>query len=104
MGLSTPEEPKDVKEFIKAVRTWLGGGNPDVDYDSLSVWSFNRLPKYLWEFWEEDLKKRGITWQKFLRILSLHTIDIVEWALYDRLGWVELVKRIETTIETYSGR
>jgi len=103
MGLPLPEEPRDIKNFIKSVRAGLGGGT-NVDYDSLAVWSFNRLPKYLWERWEGELKKRGITWQRFLKLLSLHTMDMVEWALYDRLGWVELVKRIETTIETYSGR
>jgi len=102
MGLPLPEEPSDIKELIKSVRAGLGGGSPNVDYDSLSVWSFNKFPRYLWEFWKEDLKKRDITWQKFLRILSLHTIDMVEWALYDRVGWIELIKRIETTIEKYS--
>jgi len=102
MGLPTPGEPKNIKELVKIVRMRLGGGSPDIDYDSLSVWSFNELPKYLWEAWKAELKERGITWQKFLRILSLHTIDLVEWGVYDRLEWTELIKRIEATIENYS--
>ena len=102
-GLPIPEEPRDIKNFIKSVRAGLGG-SANVDYDSLAVWSFNRLPKYLWEFWRDELKKRGITWQMFLRLLNLHTLDVVEWAIYDRLGWVDLVKRITATIENYSKR
>jgi len=104
MELPLPDEPRDIKSFIKSIRDSLGGSNPNVDYDSLAVWSFNKLPKYLWETWRDELEKRGITWQKFLRLLSLHTMDLVEWALYDRLGWVGLVERIEATIKTYSGR
>jgi len=103
MGLSLPEEPRDIKSFIKSVRSSLGGGIPDIDYDSLAVWGFNKFPKYLWEAWRGELGRRGVTWQKFLRILSLHTKDIVDWALYDRLGWAELVKRITISIDSYSG-
>lgn len=101
MGLPVPEEPRDIKELIKTVRAGMGkdGG---IDWDSFSVWVFNRLPKYLWECWENGLRARGVTWQKLLRILKLHTIDMVEWAIYNRLGWAELVKRIEASVENYS--
>jgi len=80
------------------------GSRSDIDYDSLAVWSFNRLPKYLWEQWKSDLKERGITWQKFLRILKLHTLDMIEWALRDSLTWPDLVKRIETSVINYSSK
>jgi len=103
LPLPIPEESRDLKNFIRSVRASLGGG-PDIDYDSLAVWSFNRFPKYLWSFWSDELRKRGITWQKFLRILSLHTKDIVDWAIYDRIEWDELVKRISMSIENYSRR
>ena len=101
MGLPVPREPVEIKALIRSVRKKVGDVN-DIDSDSLAVWSFNRLPKYLWECWKAELKSRGITWQKFLRILKLRTMDVIEWGLYDRLGWEELVKRIEHTIETYS--
>jgi len=101
MWLILPEEPKDVKEMIKSVRAMLGGDG-NVDYDSLSVWAFNKLPKYLWRYWGNELRQRGITWQKFLKILKLHTSDIVAWALHDQLGWAELVKRLVQSIEAYS--
>jgi len=104
--LKVPREPTEIKELIRAVRARMGGEGSfaEIDYDSLAVWSFNRLPKYLWECWKHELKERGITWQKFLRLLKLRTMDIIEWGLYDRLSWDELVKRIEHTIETYSAR
>jgi len=60
MRLSLPEEPRDIKERIKAVRARLGYSG-DIDWDLLSVWSFNRLPKYLWEQWKDKLKERSIT-------------------------------------------
>ena len=106
MGLYTPREPVELKKLIKTVRERLAseGSAEDIDYDSLSVWSFNRLPKYLWKWWKDELKIRGITWQKFLRILKLHTLDMIEWALRETLSWEELVKRIDTSIENYSSR
>jgi len=104
MGLSLPEEPKDIKELIRAVRARMPetSSAEGIYYDSISVWSFNKLPKYLWECWKSDLRKRGITWQIFLRILKLRTMDIIEWALHDKLEWAEFVKRVEHTISTYA--
>lgn len=102
MGLPVPKEPVEVKEFIKEVRSYLGSGN-DVKNDSLAVWSFNKLPKYLWNQWGGELRRRGITWQKFLRILRLRTEDMIEWALRESLSWEKLVKKIEKTINNYYG-
>ena len=105
MGLSVPREPVEIKELMRTVRARMGceDNRNDIDYDSLAVWSFNRLPKYLWEHWKSDLKERGITWQKFLRILKLHTLDMIEWALRDSMSWSELVRKIEKSIDNYSG-
>jgi len=104
MGLKVPREPVEIKELIQVVRARMGGegGLVDVDYDSLAVWAFNRLPKYLWNEWKNGLKSRGITWQKFLRILRLHTLDIIEWSLRESMSWPELVRRIEKSIDNYS--
>jgi len=104
MGLPVPKEPVEIKELVRTVRARMGGegSHSDIDYDLLAVWSFNRLPKYLWGQWKNDLKKRGITWQKFLRILKLHTLDMIEWALRDSLEWSKLIRRIEKSINNYS--
>ena len=99
--LGVPEEPRDIKEMMRGIRERLDGGD-DIDHDALAAWSFNRLPKYLWSYWKEELKKQGITWQKFLRILRLRTADIIEWGLRDVLSWNELVRRIETTVSVYA--
>ncbi|MCC6014472.1 MAG: hypothetical protein LM564_02060 [Desulfurococcaceae archaeon] len=103
MGLPIPREPTEIKELIVAIRARLGAGN-DIDWDSLAVWSFNRLPKYLWSCWKDELKERGITWQKFLRILRLRTADIIAWGLKDLLSWEEFVERLEITIDSYTRR
>jgi len=101
MGLLKLREPTEIKELIKAVRARLGS-DLSIDWDSLAVWSFNKLPSYLWSYWKEGLKERGITWQSFLRILKLRTHDIIEWSLRNSISWEELVKRLEATIDSYS--
>ena len=101
IGLKVPKEPVEIKELIRMVRAGLGD-DADVDYDSLAVWAFNRLPKYLWNEWKDELKLRGVTWQKFLRILSTNTLDMIEWALEESMSWSELVRRIEKSIDRFS--
>ena len=101
MNLPVPEEPTEIKMLIRSVRERLGGS--DIDSDALAVWAFNRLPKYLWSEWKNELKKGGISWQKFLKLLKFHEIDLIEWGLKDNLSWVIVVKRIERTISLYSG-
>lgn len=103
MGLPIPKEPNDIKALIRSVRKRVDDID-DVDSDALAVWSFNRLPKYLWMQWRKELKSKGITWQKFLRIMKLHTIDMIEWALQDSLSWEDLVKKLEYSIEKYSSK
>ena len=101
MGLSIPKEPNDLKDLIKIIRSRLRSGD-DIEYDSLAVWSFNRLPKYLWEHWKEELKRKGISWQKFLKILKFHTNDIISWALRDELNWRDLVLKVIHTLTYYA--
>ncbi|MEL9909032.1 MAG: hypothetical protein QXP97_06465 [Desulfurococcus sp.] len=60
MNLRELSEPIDIKEFIKQVRRGLNEGD-SVEYDSQAVWSLNKLPKYLWEGWKEELRKNGVT-------------------------------------------
>jgi len=46
----------------------------------------------------------GYTWQKFLRVLKLHTNDIILWALESKISWKELVSRITDTLRRYRRR
>jgi len=100
MNLRELPEPTDIKEFIRQVRKGLGEGD-NVDYDSQAVWSLNKLSKYLWKGWREELRKNGISWQVFLRILKFHTIDAIEWAIRDTLTWKEFLDRVSKSIERY---
>ena len=100
MKLRELPEPTDIKEFIRQVREGLDEGE-NVEYDSQAVWSLNKLPKYLWEGWREELRKSGVSWQTFLRILKLHTIDAIEWAIRGTLTWQEFLDRISKSIERY---
>jgi len=101
MGLRGLDEPLDIKEFIRRVRADLGGGN-SIDRDALAVWTFNRLPKYLWDNWKAELKEMGIRWQLFLKVLKMHTDDFIKWALYDKMEWSEVVERVSSTLEQYA--
>ena len=100
MRLSRLPEPIDIKEFIKQVRASFDEDeNPE--YDFQAVWSLNKLPKYLWNGWKQELRKMGVNWQTFLRILKLHTIDAVEWALRETMTWDEFLDRISESVKRY---
>jgi len=98
--LKIPSEPKNIKEFIISVRRGLKGSD-DIDYDSSAVWYLNKLPKYLWNEWKDELIHRGYSWQRFLRIMRFHTNDLILWALEDKLNWEELVKKVINTLKRY---
>lgn len=100
MSLRSLPEPTDIKELIKQVREGLDEGE-NIEYDSQAVWSLNRLPKYLWNGWKEELRSMGVNWQTFLRILKLHTIDAIEWALRETITWEEFLNRVSKSIEHY---
>lgn len=59
MGLLVTKEPIEIKALLKSVRENLGQED-DIDRDSLAVWSFNRLPKYLWEQWKGGIGKSEV--------------------------------------------
>jgi len=98
MELIVPREPDDIKKLILAIKEKLGS---DIESDSLAVWSFNLLPKYLWDSWRNELKKLGFTWQKFLKVLRYNTNDMVAWAITGEMSWQELINKIIETIGRY---
>lgn len=101
LSLPIPEEPRDLKDFLKKQRSSISSVN-DVDLDSLIVWYMNRFPSYLWSFWRDHLVSYGYTWQKFVRVLKYATNDIISWALYDEINWNELISRITRLLERYA--
>ena len=71
--------------------------------DDYVVWAGNKLPKYLWEQWREDLKPLGVTWQKFMRILRYRTDIAVRW-YQGSLPWPDFIKKIDGLIQGPIGR
>lgn len=96
------KEPKEIKDWMKSLRenTFTG---PGVDWDSLSVWTFNRLPQYLWNEWKDELKPRGLTWQKFLKLLKTRT-DIFLYWYKDIYSWKQLTTDLINLIEGPLGK
>ena len=95
MRLTIPPEPlllKKTNTQQHQEKTW--------DIDSLILWFGNRLPKYLWNDagWSQPLKKEGYTWQSFLKILSLHKKEMIQWSR-NSLTWKEFLKKIQETIK-----
>ncbi len=97
MTLYTPKEPKHVKEWIKSVGQGLAK-TPGVNWDSLNVWYGNQLPKYLWDEWKNELKPRGFTWQKFLKLLSHRTDAVLLW-YKGAYTWEQFIKETTNLIE-----
>lgn len=97
MSLHTPKEPQHVKEWIKSLEE-ISPKTPGVRWDSLNVWYGNQLPKYLWDEWKNELKPRGFTWQKFLKLLCNRTDSILMW--YKGLHpWEQFIRDTVVLIE-----
>ena len=101
-SLDIPPESDEIRRFIKAVREQLGPTS-GVDWDSFAVWAGNKIPQYLWATWKEELKSRGITWPKFLRVMRYRTGDAIRW-FYGRITWEEFVEEVIESIEGDLGK
>ena len=95
MILLIPPEPEILKkQFIKQMKEL------ENKFDSLTLWFGNKLPSYIWKDggWSKPLKAEGYNWQSFLKILSLHKIDMIKWSK-NSLSWKDLLLRIQDTIK-----
>src|SRR3989442_3141711 len=97
MKLATPAEPKDLRNWMESLRA-KQLPDPDIDWDSFIVWAGNKLPKYLWDQWKDNLKPRGFTWQKFMKLLRYRTDISVLW-YKGMLPWSDFIKGTVTLIE-----
>ncbi len=77
------DEPKSVKEFVNHLIS--SGVSP-----KYAVWLGNRLAKYLWDIWGDELRASGIRWQDFLRFLSDYEEVVISW-VEGRVDWGSLV-------------
>lgn len=100
--LPIPEEPKEIKEYV--LRKVMDPKLKFMDRDSvirLYTLTASSLPKYLWRYWKNDLKKNEITWQLFLKALSACNYDVIRW-VEDNISWNELVEIIIKVINKAS--
>lgn len=95
VGLVEPIEiKKDIQSLISSMRddTW--------DYQSLGVWAANKIPQYLWTEldWKSSLKEDGWTWQRFLKMMSHHTNDLIRW-VSDRMTWNDVIRTLQEDMQ-----
>ncbi len=98
MGLKIPQELEGQREQIAEIRKQLGYKYPELNWDSLAVWYGNKIPQYLWNQWRDELKNRGFTWQKFLKLLS-HRTDIILLWYKGAITWKKLIGHIIELVE-----
>lgn len=101
MKLKISKEPKDILLRMKAIRKQMG--DSPIDWDSAAVWYGNQLPQYLWNEWKDELKARGFTWQKFLKLLRMRTDTVLAWFKGIR-AWENTAKDIIDLIESPLGK
>lgn len=101
MLLSIPPEPIEIRNWISSLRQHLPSESSKKE-DTV-IWTGNKLPKYLWDSWKNDLKLSGITWQKFMRILN-HRTDVGIMWYQGSLPWADFVKRVIELIEGPIGK
>jgi hypothetical protein len=100
MELKRVEEPKGIKEQAlqrASSYEWriIDRESTIMMFTSSSVF----LPKYLWKYWSEELKKNDISWQLFLRVIRMCKREIIEW-VEGKVLWEELTKVIEKKINS----
>lgn len=96
------DEPKTTKEQITELKDRWASEGSGINWDNLAIWSGNRIQKYLWDNWKGDLKKKGFTWQKFLKLMKYRTDDILLW-INNKISWKEFVKKVTDSIDGHLG-
>ena len=93
VDLSIPPEPDGLRElaFIAEVKS-----------EGFSCFSLHTLhpaylPSYLWRHWGEVLRREGISWQLFLRLVCSQRESVYLWVM-GRASWEWLVGRIKKAI------
>jgi hypothetical protein len=89
--LVIPPEPKEIRARIAELRSQLRAG-----YYGVAIWAGN-VPGYLWSFWKDELKSRGYTWPKFMRLMK-DVDEITSWYV-GKLSWENFVKKVIVSIE-----
>lgn len=102
MILAIPPEPTDLRAWMLSLKQSTFN-DPAINWDAYVVWAGNKLPKYLWDHWKDDLKAQGITWQKFMRILR-HRTDVGVMWYQGIMPWPDFVQKIVDLIKGPIGK
>ena len=90
------KEPKNLKNALTALREDLDN-KVKIKWDSTTVWAGNKIQKYIWENWRNDLLKRGFSWPKFLTLMKFNTDYAILW-LYDKISWDDFLTKVRNSI------
>lgn len=96
MGLLV--EPKEIKSQISILKNQWKSEGGEINWDNLALWFGNKIQKYLWDNWKDDLKKKGFTWQKFLRLMKYRNDDLLLW-IDNRISWNDFVGKIRESLD-----
>lgn len=100
--MAIPPEPTDLRAWMLSMKQSTFN-DPAINWDAYVVWAGNKLPKYLWDHWKDDLKAQGITWQKFMRILR-HRTDVGVMWYQGVMPWPDFVQKIVDLIKGPIGK
>ncbi len=90
------EEPLGIKSFMKSLLS--SGVSP-----KYVVWLGNRLAKYIWSSWGDELKAMGVRWQDFLKVYSETSSSVLEWVKGEK-EWDDLLAEIRRKIQAFEAR
>lgn len=94
MELEIPPEPISVKEeIVRGLKA-----NRKLQIMSLKQATWIASPLWSEVGWGKELKRHGITWQKFMVIMRDHYPYFLDWVM-GRMSWSGVMKRLVERIE-----
>ncbi|MEX2410134.1 MAG: hypothetical protein WD607_01975 [Candidatus Paceibacterota bacterium] len=98
LKLSIPKEPKNIQREVKGIVA-LAEREFGNEMSNFGAWHGNRLQKYLWDEWKQELKSIGFTWQIFLKLLALRTDSALMWYREEK-DWKDFIKDTKELIKS----
>jgi hypothetical protein len=92
--LKIPPEPILAKELIKRGLE----AHRDLEIANLKQSTWIASPLWKDAEWGKELKKNGITWQKFMEIVRDHYPYFLDW-VNDKASWDYVIKKLIERIE-----
>jgi hypothetical protein len=94
MNLEIPPEPTSIKASIKR------GLETRRKLEIMSLKQGTWIASPLWSDvgWGKELKKHGLTWQRFMVVVRDHFPYFLDW-VKDRVGWDEVMRKLVEHLE-----